>query len=336
MRILIIGGTGFLGGRTAGYLLQRGHQVTLFHRGYAPGRLAPQPHLDTFRGDRHDARDLAEVQRHGHFDAVFDFVAYEPGESRLAIEAFSGRIGRFIHCSTVSVYMVSDQVVCPITEDQDQAPLMPFWERNPFGMEYGINKRACEELLWQAHTERRLNVSMLRPTFISGPHDPARRDFFWIERLLQGGSLLVPGSGDFAFQSVFVDDAARAFADLLEHEVSIGKVYNLAAEEILSLNEYLQLLGTIMQREPHLIHVEQTLFDQLPFSHHPQGDVFPFNTRRPAFFSLHRIKADLGYHATPIATWLAETVTWFTQHFSGHSVGWENRDQELAWTWKAE
>ncbi|HNY92541.1 MAG TPA: NAD-dependent epimerase/dehydratase family protein [bacterium] len=330
MKILVIGGSGFLSSVVVAILLERGHQVTTFTRGRSGERPATTANLIRLTGDRHDPAALQNALLAGPFDAVYDFVAYEPAESRLAAKTFHGRVGRFIHCSTISVYLVSDQVICPITEEQDKAPLMPFWERNPFGMTYGINKRACEEILWQAHDERQFPVSMLRPTFISGPHDPAKRDFFWIERINDGGPLLVPGHGEFLFQSVYVEDAARAFTDLLEAENSIGKAYNVAAEEILSLNDYLHLLARLMGRDIRFVHLDQELFDRLPFSRHPGGDVFPFNTRRDATFSLEEISRDLGYHTTPIAQWLATTIDWFTTHYNGHSTGYEARAQELA------
>lgn len=181
MKILVIGGTGFISGRTVQKLMEDGHYVTIFTRGKSSNLLSKQPNLEFVIGDRHDERKLKETLLHGTFDAVYDFVTYEPAESTLAVEVFHGKVGRFIHCSTISVYMVSNEIQCPITEDQDKRPLMPFWERNPFGMDYGVKKRQCEDVLWHAHDEKKFPVTMLRPTYVSGPHDPAKRDLFWIE-----------------------------------------------------------------------------------------------------------------------------------------------------------
>ncbi|UCE08320.1 MAG: NAD-dependent epimerase/dehydratase family protein [bacterium] len=181
MKILVIGGTGFISGRTAQKLIEKGHHVTIFTRGKSPNLLPKHPALEYIIGDRNDKRKIKATLQHGTFDVVYDFVAYEPGESKLAVKVFQGKVGRFIHCSTISVYMVSNEVQCPITEDQDNRPLMPFWDRNPFGMDYGIKKRQCEDNLWQAHNEQLFPVSMLRPTYVSRPNDPTERDFFWIE-----------------------------------------------------------------------------------------------------------------------------------------------------------
>lgn len=338
MKVLVIGGTGFISGALVQLLASEGHEVSLFTRGLTkPTKPIPE-RVHTLTGDR---RSFASLQKHAagkNFDAVFDMVAYTPEESAAAAKIFAGNVGRFIHCSTISVYMVSHDVLCPITEDQDRRPLMEFFPQNPFGMEYGINKRLCEEALWKAHDERRFPVSMLRPTFVCGPHDPARRDLFWIERILDGKPLLIPGSGDHAFQSVFVEDVAHAFLSLLECPQSIGRAYNIAGEEIFSLNEYLRRLGRLLEREPELIHVDQEVFDRDPLGVHPQGDVFPFNTRRTAVFSLELIKRDLGYHSTPFDEWMELTVNQYGKKNRGRSVGYERRDEEIRFLekWKVQ
>jgi nucleoside-diphosphate-sugar epimerase len=139
----------------------------------------------------------------------------------------------------------------------------------------------------------------------------------------------VPGSGDFAFQNVFVEDVARMFVELLDFPGSVGHAYNIAGDEIYSLNDYLCLIAKILGLEPEFVHVEQDTFDRAPFSTHQHGDVFPFNTRRTAVFSLDKIKKDMNYRSTPVAEWLAKTVQWYQQEYDGHSTGYEKREQEI-------
>jgi nucleoside-diphosphate-sugar epimerase len=328
MNVLIIGGTGFISGALVRHLLDEGHRVTTVTRGRRSIASSASEKVEVLAADRSDITSLQHVLGQRTFDAVYDMIAYRPDESSAAAGLFRGKVGRFIHCSTISVYMVSDQAQCPVTEDQDTLPLMKYWDRNPFGMQYGIDKRACEKVLWDAHHDSQFPVSMLRPTFVSGPADPARRDWFWIERVLDGHPLLVPGSGDCAFQQVYIEDVAAAFAALLGHPASVGKAYNVAAEEILSLNEYLRVLGELTGRAVTIRHMPQAAFDQSDISSNPRGDVFPFNTRRTAVFSLDWIKQDLGYHSTPFREWMAETIEWWCKQ-GRHSLGYEKRNEEL-------
>lgn len=329
MNILVIGGTGFISGHLVKILLQSNHSVTILTRGISQCSLFDSSRMKVIIGDRNQESSLRKAIEKTTFDVVFDMVAYEAEQSAAAVKVFQGKVGRFIHCSTISVYMVSNDVQCPITEDQHKTPLMEYFARNPFGMGYGIKKRQCEEILWAAHDEKKLPVSMLRPTYVSGPGDPVKRDFFWIERILDGEPLLVPGSGDFAFQSVYVNDVADAFASLLTSEHSIGKAYNVVGEEIFSLNDYIRALCRMLGKSPELVHVPQDVFDALLFSTSPEGDVFPFNTRRTAVFSLDRIKNDLGYRSVPFTMWMPKTIEWFTSTFTRHSNGYQRRKEEL-------
>lgn len=336
MNVLIIGGTGFISSYLVRKLVQRGHKLTLFNRGrHQP--VIPQPeNVKTVTGDRNKHSDLIGMRQKQHYDVIYDMVAYLPQQSQLAVEIFRGKTGRFVHCSTISVYMISNDVQCPITEDQAKGKLMEYNPRNPFGMDYGIQKRECEQVLWKAHDPKRFPVSMLRPTYVSGPGDPTLRDWFWIERILDGKTLPVPGSGDFAFQQVYVEDVVEALARLTENDNTIGQAYNVAAEEIYSLNTYLEQLANLLDKRPEIVHIDQDLFDCHPLSQSDRGDVFPFNTRRTAIFSLDRIKKDLNYRSTPFEKWMPLTIDWYKSKQKAHSIGYEKREKEieLAKVWK--
>jgi nucleoside-diphosphate-sugar epimerase len=329
MKILIIGGTGFISGYLSHQLAEAGHTVSLLTRGLTTNPVFGDGNITYLRGDRTDERSLRNAAEESTYDVVYDMIAYRPEETESAVRVFRGRIGRFIHCSTISVYMISDHVRCPITEDQDNLPVMPFWDRNPFGMEYGILKRQCEDLLWSAHDEKLFPVSMLRPTYVCGPNDPMRRDYFWMQRLLDRKPVLVPGSGDHVFHPVYAGDVARAFIALTEHENSVGEAYTVAGGEVFSLNEYLRRLAAMLDVQPKFFHLPQHLFDSLKISTYPGADVFPFNVRRTAIFNIEKIKKDLRYEPTPFDTWMNETIGWYRSSYTADSPGYEFRSAEV-------
>lgn len=332
MKILIIGGTGFISGYLSHRLTEGGHSVSVLTRGKTSSPVFSHDNLNYIEGDRTDEHSLKSAVGNTTFDVVYDMIAYRPEESEIAVRVFKGNVGRFIHCSTISVYMISDRVRCPVTEDQDTLPVMPFWDRNPFGMEYGILKRKCEDILWKAHNERSFPVSMLRPTYVCGPNDPMRRDYFWIQRLLDGKPVLVPGSGDHTFHPVYVGDVAQAFISLLENEQSVGEAYTVAGGEIFSLNEYLHRLAGILNVDPKFISIPHKLFDSLQISTWPGEDVFPFDVRGTAVFSIEKIKRDLQFDPTPFDMWIKETIEWYRCTYKNNSPGYENRlrEEELA------
>ncbi|MBN1300185.1 MAG: NAD-dependent epimerase/dehydratase family protein [Melioribacteraceae bacterium] len=329
MNILLLGGTGFIGSYIAEELLKEKHEVTVLSRGKSKNILRDNSAVRQISGDRND-RNLMNDLAGLHFDAVIDMTAFTKKDSQRAVEAFNGKTDRFIHTSTVSVYMVSNIIQCPITEDQDKGELMEFWQMNPFGMQYGIDKRSCEDVLWEAFRKYEFPVTMVRPPYVCGPHDPARRDFFWIERILDGGPLLVPGSGDYASQNVFVRDLARSYVELLQHDFTTGHAYNVASEEINSLNDYLDKLCMLLGKEPERIHVDIETFLKKPFSVSNEGHAFPFNTFRTTVFSLDKIKKDINFVSTPFEDWMPETIEWYLNECSGHSVGYSSRKDEIS------
>jgi len=326
MKILILGGTGFISSKVVLKLLSAGHEVHLFTRGISKRDFDKQ-NLHFIRGNRDSIKDLISAAQK-QYDVVYDFIAYKPEHTLHAVKAFKDRTSRFIHCSTISVYMISREVSIPITEDQSDAPVMEFWDRNPFGMGYGINKRRCEDILWKEHSDK-FPVTVIRPTFVCGPADPARRDYFWIERIMDGQPLLVPGHGEHKFQNIYIEDLAGIFAKVIETDITIGQSYNAADDHILSLNTYLALLGDILDKQIELVHCDINTFDKLPFSYSTVADVFPFNTRKHAVFSLEKIKKDINYSSTPIKEWMTKTVEWFLQNDKSHSAGYSRRNEEL-------
>jgi nucleoside-diphosphate-sugar epimerase len=329
MKILIIGGTGFISSRIAEKLLWKGHKVTLLNRGKAKTKLSENKNLSFVYTDRNDKRTLLELVSEQKFDIVYDMIAYDENDSQIAVDVFKNKIGRFIHCSTISVYMLQKDVRIPVIEDQINLELMREFKRSPFGWDYGINKIKSENVLWKNHNEKSFPVSMLRPTYVSGPKDPARRDWFWIERILDGKPVLVPGDGNFRFQQVFIEDAAEAFCKVIETDKSIGEAYNVAGEETFTLNEYIDRLMKLLNRSVEIYRIDQQEFDNLEISYSSEGDVFTFNTRRDAVFSLKKIKEHLGYITTSFNDYMKITIDWFVNEHKRHSAGYSKRDEEV-------
>lgn len=329
MNILILGGTGFISSKIAEKLLARDNRITLLNRGKTKNELINHPKLSFVFGDRNDKRMLTDLVSNKKLDVVYDMIAYNEDDSNTAIHIFKNKIGRFIHCSTISVYMLQQNVRIPITEDQINLPLIKEFKRSPFGWDYGINKIKCEDILWKNHDVKNFPVSILRPTYVSGPRDPAQRDWFWIERILDGKPLLIPGDGNFKFQQVYIEDAAEAFCKVIETDKSIGEAYNITGEEIFTLNDYLLRLMKLLNKSVDVFHIDQNKFDKLEISYSTEGDVFTFNTRRDAVFSLSKIKDHLGYSTTPFDEYMKTTIKWFLNDYKQHSAGYDKRDDEI-------
>ncbi|HEX2102244.1 MAG TPA: NAD-dependent epimerase/dehydratase family protein [Solirubrobacteraceae bacterium] len=198
MRLLILGGTVFLGRHVAAEALARGHDVTLFHRGRHGARLFPE--AEHLHGDR--AGDLRSLEG-GRWDAAVDTSGYRPDEvaASSALLAQAG-VQHLAFVSTCSVY--PGWPAEPVDEDS------PVWEE---GDDYGAHKAASERAAEAALPGR---VARLRAGLLVAPHDNVFRLPWWVRRIARGGEVLAPGDPDRTVQLIDVRDLATWFLDLAE------------------------------------------------------------------------------------------------------------------------
>ena len=215
MRLLILGGTSFVGRYITQLALDDGHEVTLFNRGLTNSSLFPS--AEKRRGDR-DTSDLASLAT-GEWDAVIDVNGYVPRHVREAVELLSGRVGRYCFISTGSVYTSYDAPVND--EDSPLAQLAdPTVEEVTDGT-YGGLKVLCEQVVQASFGAQALIV---RPGIVAGPHDPTDRFTYWVRRLARGGRVLGPERPDQPVQVVHAGDQAKFVLGLIAS--STGGVFN--------------------------------------------------------------------------------------------------------------
>jgi 2'-hydroxyisoflavone reductase len=206
VRILVLGGTKFLGRAIVGEALARGHELTLFNRGTTNAELFPA--AEKLRGDR--TEDLSALAGRS-WDAVIDPSGYVPGVVRASAEALRGS-GRYVFISSISVYPDFDEVRTegdPVAELGDG----PVDALAADFSNYGSLKALCEAEVEEVFGERSLIV---RPGLIVGPHDPTGRFTYWPHRLARGGELLAPGPPEREAQFVDVRDLAAWIVDATE------------------------------------------------------------------------------------------------------------------------
>jgi 2'-hydroxyisoflavone reductase len=193
MRILVLGGTQFLGRHTVDIALARGHDVTTFNR----GRTRPQlfPRVEKLHGDRDG--DLAALAGRS-FDAVVDTSGYVPRVVHETIAAL-GRVGHYTFVSSISVYA---DLATPPTETSPVRELDSPTE--DWREAYGELKADCEDVV----RERFPDAFVPRPGLIVGPWDPTGRFTYWPERLAAGGRVLAPAPPHADAQVIDVRDLA--------------------------------------------------------------------------------------------------------------------------------
>lgn len=206
MKILILGGTRFLGKALVETLLQAGHTPTLFNRGQTNPDLFPK--VKTLIGDRDG--DLESLKRR-KWDAVIDTSGFVPRITRQSAKFLSGKCGQYVFISSVSVY--NDFRTPDITESYPLAELEDPTTEDHTGVAYGPLKALCEYEIQQAFDGK---VLVIRPGLIVGPHDPTDRFTYWPWRVSLGGQVLAPAPPSANLQFIDVRDLAAFIVNQIE------------------------------------------------------------------------------------------------------------------------
>ncbi|HEX4818292.1 MAG TPA: NAD-dependent epimerase/dehydratase family protein, partial [Nonomuraea sp.] len=198
MRVLVLGGSGFLGRAVVVEALARGHAVTTFNR----GRSGPDvPGVEAVRGDRESAGDLARLVEGRSWDLVVDTSGYVPRVVGASARALSGHAATYAFVSTISA--VDGFPGKPVGDDAALWPCPP--DAGPGDGDYGVLKAGCERAVEHGFDGA---VLVVQPGIILGPYEDVGRLPWWLTRIARGGRVLAPGDPDAPLQFVDVRDLA--------------------------------------------------------------------------------------------------------------------------------
>jgi 2'-hydroxyisoflavone reductase len=205
MKLLILGGTRFLGRHLVEAALARGHELTLFNRGRTAPRLFAG--VECLRGERDG--DLSPLQAR-QWDAVVDTCGYLPRVVRRSALALRDSVDRYLFVSSISVY--ADSSTAGQDEQAARLPL-PSPDCEDIPGHYGALKATCED---EVHAVFGPRAILLRPGLIVGPFDPTGRFTYWVQRVARGGAVLAPPAPEYPVQFIDARDLAGWMVDLLE------------------------------------------------------------------------------------------------------------------------
>lgn len=215
MRILVLGGTKFLGRHIVEAALEAKHEVTLFNRGLTEPELYPT--VERLIGDRDGGLEPLEGRE---WDAVIDTSGYVPRVVRQSVRLLEPACGMYCFISSISAYADFS------AENQDEHAKTAKLEASPSDSEdvsqhYGALKALCEQEVQESYGERAL---IIRPGLIVGPYDPTDRFTYWPLRMSAGGETLIPGEPERPVQWIDARDLAAWIIRMLERKS--GGIYN--------------------------------------------------------------------------------------------------------------
>lgn len=244
MRLLVLGGTKFLGRGAVDAALERGHEVTLFNRGRTNSELYPE--IEHLRGDRDG--DLGAL-RGRTWDAVVDTSGYVPRIVRASAELLADS-EHYVFVSSISVYR---DPVEPGFDESAPVQTLDAPTEDYQGPAYGGLKALCEEVVRDVFPERHTNV---RAGLIVGRRDPTGRFTYWPHRIAGGGDILAPGNPGDPAQFVDVRDLGEWLVHLTE-EPATGTFNAAGPEPRVTIGEVLETCRDVTGSDARLVWVDE-------------------------------------------------------------------------------
>ncbi len=217
MRILIMGGTRFIGVYLTQLLVEQGHQVVLFNRG---NRAVPSLQgVEQIIGDRTDATQLKAKLSQENFDVIFDNNGRELTDTQPLAEIFQDRVQHFVYMSSAGVYLKSDQ--------------LPHVEGDPVDPKSRHRgKHETETYLSQSG----LPFTSIRPTYIYGPLNYNELESWFFDRIVRDRPILIPGNGLHITQLGHVKDLAVAMSQIVGNQRAVGQIYNISGDRFVTFD----------------------------------------------------------------------------------------------------
>jgi 2'-hydroxyisoflavone reductase len=295
VKVLVLGGTSFVGRAIVEDALASGHTPTLFSRGKTGADLFPD--VEKRIGDR-DAGDYASLAG-GSWDAVIDVTGYVPRHVAQAAEALGDRFGqRYLFISTGSVYDRT-QGSDGMTEDTPRLPPERGTEEIT-GETYGPLKVACEDDVHELYGDR---ATVVRPGVVAGPHDPTDRFTYWVRRAARGGRAALPARPDQPVQVVDARDLARLVIALVEEDRP-GTYNAVGPADPVTLEELIRICAKAAGAD----------IDVVPVPPDSVDPGFPLVLPDTSWDVMSRRSAAAAHAAgmprTPLETTAADTLAW--------------------------
>ncbi len=312
MRVLVIGGTQFIGRHTVTELLRRGNEVTVFHRGRTPNPFGDR--VTELLGDRLDRASVERALQGQRFDGVVD-VAYawdsRTGAREIAyvVDALKTPPKRYVYLSSVSVYGDGPM---PLREDSRRDPSMGA---------YSEDKIAAEDYLFEQQRRGRLDVSMVRPPFVYGPWNNIPREAWFWDRILARRPVIVPDGGGTRFHWAAARDVAWALAECLEHPAARGQAFNIADAESLTHAEFIDRLARVAGKQVEKVPMSRERIHELGGTSIGPSMYFgaTLDAEQDFSVSIEKARSLLDFRPTDPMEGLAETFRWYLANDRGRT-----------------
>ncbi len=306
MRVLVLGGTRFLGPFVVNELLRRGHEVAVLSRAVAGRdveafvRERYDAPVRCYAGDASDPTCLHDALQSWRPDSLLDMLHHHADHATAVVQVCAG-LAHTVHLSCASVY--GPRPVCPVDENTETI-------KPELASPEVAAQLAADAVVLEAVAEKKLSATLLRLPELYGPRDPRCAEWFFARRALDGRErIALPDSGLAICHRGFAQNMAWGIAQALTTPRAVGRVYNLGEEKLYTLAQLAQGVARALDHKWELYSVPGHLW-RTPYDH-------------TSFLDLRQARAQLRYRDRMIPRdGLELTLAWLCQHPRGDGWSW--------------
>jgi len=322
MKVLVIGGTLFIGRLLVEELLKVGHDVTVLHRKpkHDFGR-----RVDNIMADRNDAESLREALTGRRFDVVYDNVYdWERGTTAQqvidTVRLVGDRITRYVFMSSVAAY--GDGL-----NHKESDPLAPDYHPDA----YTRHKATTERMLFRMHVQTGFPLVTFRPPFVYGPGNPFYREQFFWDRLRAGRPIIIPGDGHRLMQFVYVHDLVQAMVRAGVEPRAEGEAFNIGDPKPVTQVELVEKLAKVSNTEANLVRTPRDFIKEAGGSVMDEPYYFgEYFDLPPITENIGKVTRMLKMKLTPFEVGLKETYRWYLRNHKPRTAGFDFDDRILS------
>jgi nucleoside-diphosphate-sugar epimerase len=310
MKVLFIGGTGFISNSASRMAIAEGFELYLLNRG---SRVDSVPGSHALVADAHRSEDVRAALQGHEFDVVVDWIAFTPDDIERDLDVFAERTGQYVFISSASVYEKppTSYLVTESTRLHN-----PFWE-------YSSNKIACEERLMRAHSDKGFPATIVRPSMTYDSNLPIALGgwgtYTLADRLLSRRPIIVHGDGSSLWVVTHADDLARGLLGLFGNERAVGEAFHITSDEVLTWNQIYLGIAEALGVAADIVHIPSDFVARV--APEMSGSLLGDKTWSVVFDN-SKIKATVpGFHAAvSFHEGIRRTLAWFAADASRRPV----------------
>lgn len=291
-KVLILGGSGFVGSYLAKYLIEQKYSVDILTRGKKP--IDYKGYNDHIKCDRLNESDLKAALSDKQYDCIFDISGYTQNDVSTLLNSIDrSQFNKYVFCSSVAIYKETFDRV-----DEEY----PYCNKEE-ATDYAKNKIEAEELIINEINTSGLNAIIFRPTYIYGEGNNLYRESYFFDRILSSEEIPVPSDNSIRAQFIYIGDLVKAF----ECAIFSNKVgaYNVTNPEQVTFEQLVKICTDIIGKEI-------TLKKIYPYDNIDVRSYFPFDNINMNY-TITKLRQD-GFHlpVTYLEDGLAQTYKWYT------------------------